>query len=92
MANICSIRKVNFSLYRDTSTRRSSRANGRDTFGSLGVKSPISYRLSFYRYMARCPEPDTLESGRVNAVVAMPLVARRSLEPCQILCLMLEYS
>ena len=82
---------MNFSPYRDTSTRRSSRANGRDVFESLEVKSPISYRLSFCRCMARYSEPGTSELDRVNAIVAIPLVARRSLEPCRILRLMLEY-
>ena len=41
--------------------------------------------------MARRPEPGMLESGRVNAAVVIPLVARRLLGPCQMLCLMLEY-
>ena len=42
--------------------------------------------------MARRSKLGTLELGRVNAVVAMSLVARRLLGLCRMLRLILEYS
>ena len=82
---------MNFSLYRDTSTRRFFRVNDRDIFRSLEIKSSISYRLSFYRCIARHLKPGTLELDRVNATIAISLIARRLLRLYRILRLILEY-